>query len=162
MSPSKHIIRISGWLAMGCAALILSLTLYEIVMRSLGAPTTWVLDVSSYLLCLMIGTAFPLITASNGHVAITLLSDNLREPLRGRIHRGVDFCCASLCLVAAYLCATVVLAQYSQGITTLSGVVMPKWILTAIVLYGFGASGTIHGLNGLFGRPSHEKPAEVL
>lgn len=140
--------------AVASVTLILVFTLYEIGMRRLGQPTHWVLDTCAYLLCLMVGSAFPAITARNGNVAITLVVDMLPAAPRRVSYRAIDALSGVVCAVAAVLCVMMVQRQIDQNITTLSGVVIPKWLLTTAILHGLAGSCVMHFIHALTGRPA--------
>lgn len=141
-------------LAAAGLALILLFTLVEIVARALGAPTRWALDGSSYLFCLMIGTVLPIVTLERSHASIDLVGGALRPRPAARLRRGLDLLAGLACLAAGWLLAGVVLTQYDRGLTTLTALIVPKWPLTAALLYGFGASAVIY-----FGRAAFSRSA---
>lgn len=159
MALARRLTGASLGVAMACVFLILAFTILEVVVRAFGRPTTWVLDTTSYLMCVMVGAAFPAITLRNGNVAVTLLTEMVRPPYRAQVYRAIDAACGLACLVAGAVCAMVLERQYMQGITTLTGVIIPKWVLTAVLLYGFWSSGVIHGLHAAFGRRGAGNPA---
>ncbi|NUB45636.1 TRAP transporter small permease [Fertoebacter nigrum] len=154
-------IQICTMIAVAATCMILLLTLFEIVMRRSGHPTYWVLDSCAYLLCLMVGSAFPAITARNGNVAITLVVDALPQGPRRMTYRGIDLLSGIGCAIAAVLCVIVLQRQIDQGITTVSGVVIPKWWLTAAILHGLLGSCLIHLLHAGAGRPNQKQESAV-
>lgn len=74
-------------LAGGVAALILALIVYDLVMRNLfNAPTTWVMDVSRFMLVYVFFLALAPALEGGSHVAVDIL-DHYLSPARRRVLR---------------------------------------------------------------------------
>ena len=84
--------------SLALAAIVVSYS-FEVVSRYVfSAPTWWSAELVSYLLCIMTFTMMPYVTATRGHVAVTILVDALPDTLRGGATR-------TLALIGALACA---------------------------------------------------------
>ena len=142
-------------------ATIFVITGCELVSRYFfGHPLLWVSDYSSYLLCVAVFFAIPELTAQGAHVSIRVLLDLLGPRHEAIASRVVDGISAVSCIIVAALCWTIMMRQYAAGTETLAAAPMPKWILIAVMFYGFTFSGLLHALRALTALPS-EQPLKV-
>lgn len=141
-------LRITTWIAMMAMGAIVLLALFDIATRAANTPKSWVLDSTAYLLCLLAAAAFPVITARGGHVAVRIIPMSGRAG--ARLDRLVCLLCGIACLVTAWLMGDVMAGQLKSGVTTLTGLIIPKWWLTACLLYGFGTSAAIYFAKSAF------------
>lgn len=125
-----------------CAALagIVLVTVAEVVLRyAFDAPSRWAADSASYALCAAITLALPELTRRRGHVAITILSDNL--PFANVRARALAAIGALTCGGAAWIALGETLRQAERGVMTQGASPIPKAFITGSVTLGlFGAA----------------------
>ena len=132
-------------------------TLYELVARYFfAAPTIWALDLSSYLLCVAVFFSLPSITAQGASISITILIDMLDLRHKSAITTAVEIIAGLSCLTVGALCVDFALGQYSSGILTLAVVPIPRWIMTAVMAYGFLLSAILHFQRALLGASTQD------
>lgn len=133
----------------GVAAMtaIISLTMADLVARIIGAPFDWVADLSSYLLCFSISASMPKVTRQGTQIAVTLLVEILKGRSRHILSAAVELVSSITCFAICALCIQVLIQQYHSGVGTVAVLVVEKWILSAILGYGFFLSGAMHFLN---------------
>ena len=128
-----------GIFALGAIVVIYS---YEVVSRyAFGAPTLWASDFVSFLLLVTVFLVMPWLTRAGGHVAITVLNDQLPERGRQLMLRGGYVVGAVACLCLGYIVYVETLTLFERGTGTLSTVSIPKWTLFSLVCYGLFNSG---------------------
>lgn len=128
-----------GIFALGAIVVIYS---YEVISRyAFGAPTLWASDFVSFLLLITVFLVMPWLTRSGGHVAVTVLNDQLPERGRQVMLRGGYVIAAVACLCLGYIVCLETLTLYERGSGTLSTVSIPKWTLFSLVCYGLFNSG---------------------
>lgn len=124
---------------LACAALVLMLGAYltEVVARyGLNSPTRWSSDLVQYLLAATTALALPQVTRDGGHVAITSFIEKLPSALRARAARLLVWTGALVLASAAALFVQVALQQAQQGVETIAAFAIPKWWLSALLVYG--------------------------
>jgi C4-dicarboxylate transporter DctQ subunit len=140
-------------------SLIVVVYSYEVVSRYLfGAPTRWASDFVSFLLLITVFLVMPWLTRAGGHVAVTVLNDQLPERGRQVMLRGGYVVGAVACLCLGYIVYSETLTLYERGTGTLSTVSIPKWTLFMIVCYGLFNSG-LYFLRRAVAERSVRKPA---
>jgi len=123
-------------------SLIVVIYSYEVVSRYLfGAPTRWASDFVSFLLLITVFLVMPWLTRAGGHVAVTVLNDQLPERGRQVMMRGGYLFGAAACLCLGYIVYFEALTLFERGSGTLSTVSIPKWVLFALICYGLLNSG---------------------
>lgn len=148
----------TGGLSAVFLAIILFLSLLEIVARGVGHPTSWSLDVSCYLLCALTVTAAPALVAARLHVAIDLIVERLPPSSKAAAFRALCVVSGLACIVTATLCIWIGVGQYEKGIRTLGSTAIPKWLLSAGLAYAFGSSALIYGYLAVKGRHADLEP----
>lgn len=129
-------------LATALLAVIVCAYCWEVIARYLfNAPTTWASALVSYALCAIIFLAAPELTRRNVHIVINILLDRLPPRTVVCLQRLIAAAGAATCLSAAWIVATVALAQYRQGVETILTWAVPKWPLSALIAYGLLSSG---------------------
>ncbi len=126
----------------GVASLLGITALYcvEVILRyALNTPTSWGIDVISFLFLFSIFAVLPHATRSGGHIAVTLIQDTYPAfaPFWNRILAVFG---AMLCGLAMWVSLQENLRQVSQGVETVGAVTIPKWWLSIAITYGFGLS----------------------
>lgn len=106
----------------------------------LNAPTTWANDFIVFTLCASIFLMMPEITRTGGHVAVTLVTDILPENARGNARRVLALIGFAVCLFAAWISLQANVRQYVSGLTTVTTITAPKWMITVFITYGLGVS----------------------
>lgn len=128
-----------GIFALGAIVVIYS---YEVVSRyAFGAPTRWASDFVSFLLLITVFLVIPWLTKSGGHVAVTVLNDQLPKKGQQAMLRGGYIVGAFSCLCLGYIVIHETLTLYERGSGTLSTVSIPKWTLFMLISYGLFNSG---------------------
>jgi TRAP-type C4-dicarboxylate transport system permease small subunit len=124
-----------------CVAASALLYTGEVVARYFfAAPLNWSGDVSSYLLCACLFLALPKVTSEGAHVAVTIVPDALGEGRRRRYLGGVRLATGLACLLTAGFVVHVGLQHYEMGVLTSQATQIPKWLLAALAVWGFGLS----------------------
>ena len=113
----------------------------EVVARYvLSAPLNFSGDVSSYLLCACIFLALPKVTGDGAHVAITFVAEWLPGRRRAAYMRALQFVTGVVCLLVAGFVAWVGYDLYRSGVLTSQATQIPKWIVAALAVFGFGGA----------------------
>jgi TRAP-type C4-dicarboxylate transport system permease small subunit len=113
----------------------------EVVARYfLNAPLNWVGDVSSYLLCACTFLALPMVTRSNGHVAIGYFLERMSEASRPRYTRVLGIVTGLVCIATAVYIAIEGAELFVQGVLTTQATRIPKWLIAALACFGFGSA----------------------
>jgi C4-dicarboxylate transporter, DctQ subunit len=132
--------------ALACIALIILLGAYlvEVISRyGFNAPTRWSSDLVQYMLAASTALALPTVTKDNGHVAITSFLEKLSLPRQVFWSRWIHALGAIVLAVASAVFVSVALDQRTQGIETVAAFTIPKWWLTALVVFGL-LSAALH------------------
>ena len=129
---------------LACAALLVLLGayLYEVIARyGFSAPTRWSSDLVQYALCASVCLALPVVTRDGGHVAITSFLEKLPPLPLARATQAIQWLGVLALWSAAAVFTSVALSQWRQGIETVAAYAIPKWWLTALVVFGLFAAG---------------------
>ncbi|MFK7965036.1 MAG: TRAP transporter small permease [Burkholderiaceae bacterium] len=112
---------------------------YEVLVRyALGAPTGWSAELVSYLLCILVFTMFPTVTAQRGHVAVTVLLEQFGRAKRVRIERVITILGVITCLTVCLFAAQESWRQFSRGVAMMATYPIPKWWISIWLAIGFG------------------------
>lgn len=117
-----------------CLFAIAGITVLEIVLRYSGNPTSWANDFTGYGLGFCLFLAFPEVTRVKGHVAITFLVDNL--PNRLSLARFTNLIAFLVVAVTVYVSVRVFFVQFETGVQTVSATPIPKYYLSASLIFG--------------------------
>ena len=159
---SRVILVISFGLASVCVAGIFVLTTAEVIMRyAFNRPTVWSADLTAYLLCLTVFCALPKISAEGANVAVNIFTDTLTGRARLASRLLVEIVMAVACALAVHMCFHVLSGQYSSGARTVDGIAIPRWMLTAVLLYGFGAAFCCHVARAVHVRSLRDASSEA-
>lgn len=122
-----------------CLAGIVLAYSYEVLMRyALGAPTGWSAELVSYLLCILVFTMLPTVTAQRGHVAVTVLLEQVSHGKRVWIERAIYLLGAITCLTVCIFAAQETSRQFSRGVAMMATYPIPKWWISIWLAIGFG------------------------
>ena len=128
-------------LAMAALALIVLAYAWEVVARYfLGAPTRWSADLVGYLLLFLTFMALPKVTASGGHVAVTVLLERLSPRAQIWAGRAIALLGAAVCLFLMKICLDETLRQVERNIRMMAAHPVPKAWISVWIVYGFGGS----------------------
>jgi len=117
--------------------LIVVFYVYEVITRyALDSPTAWVNDFVSYILCISVFLALPKVTRDRGHVAVTILVDELPLKISGVIHTVICVIGFLSLSFAAYISFGENLRQYVKNIETLAIVAVPQWWISIFITIG--------------------------
>ncbi|MBK5928387.1 TRAP transporter small permease [Rhodobaculum claviforme] len=128
-------------LAMAALALIVLAYAWEVVARYfLGAPTRWSADLVGYLLLFLTFMALPKVTASGGHVAVTVLLERLSPRAQLWAGRVIALLGAVVCLFLMKICLDETLRQVERNIRMMAAHPVPKAWISVWIVYGFAGS----------------------
>jgi len=114
---------------------------YEVVCRYFfGAPTWWSAELVSYLLCIMTFSMMPFVTATRGHVAVTILLDALPARWGDIATRAIAALGAAACAAVAYFAFDETSRQFVRGIQMMAAHPIPKWWISIWIVIGFTLS----------------------
>ena len=127
-------------LALSCAGIVGIVVLYsiEVVRRYFfNAPSTWISDVVTYLQCALVFLALPLVTRMGEHIRLDFgVPGTGMTGLRALL---CDVLSILVCCIAAYFSLRETLRQFDNGITTMSALAVPQWMVSGFI--GFGLIG---------------------
>ncbi|MDF1792692.1 MAG: TRAP transporter small permease [Thalassobaculaceae bacterium] len=114
---------------------------YEVVARyAFGAPTWWSAELVKYLLCVLVFTMMPQVTATRGQVAVTVVLEVLSPTARDgaeRLIAGVGFLvCGAITVFAAEETAR----QIARNIQMMAAQPIPKWWVSSWIVFGVSLS----------------------
>ena len=133
-------------LAMAGLALIVLAYAWEVVARYfLGAPTRWSGDLVGYLLLFVTFMALPAVTATGGHVAVTVLLERLSPRAQVWAGRAIALVGAVVCLFLMKVCLDETVRQVQRGVRMMAAHPVPKAWISVWVVYGF-AGAALHFL----------------
>ncbi len=125
-------------LALACIVAAFAL---EVVRRYLfNAPTSWSSDLVSYLLCVVVFTMMPHVTASGSQVAVTVLIDALPDRRRQLVMRMIYLLGFLACAAMASFAGGETMRQIVRDIQMLAIHPIPKWWVSVWIGIGFGLS----------------------
>ncbi len=121
--------------------LIVIFYVYEVVTRYFfNAPTAWVSDFVSYILCASVFLALPQVTKDKGHVAVTILVDIMPDRIAGYVHVGINTIGFACLAFASYISLQENLRQYTKNIETLAIIPIPQWWVSSFITFGLALS----------------------
>lgn len=144
----------------GVAALALVAVsyVYEVAARYFfNAPTSWASDLVGYSLCAGVFLMLPYVTATRGHVAVTLVIDAVPQRIASVLHAFINAMGFAFCLFAAWISYNENIRQITRGVLTLGNDPVPKWWISVFITFGLVAAA-LHFLRHLLVRD--ERPAQ--
>lgn len=113
--------------------------LYDVCMRTIGAqPPAWTSAATEYSMLILTMAAAPYLVRRNGHVRVEFLSGALPRPGRIALQRAVALSACGVSLTTALVALRIGLDVYSRGELDIRSIEMPRWILFAMLVAGFG------------------------
>ncbi len=127
---------------------------YDVMVRTMGyQPPFWTSALTEYALLYMTLLAAPWMVRIGGHVYVESFVATLPRWLFRSVERLVYVLCIAICFVLAYYAAALGYDVYLRGEMDYRSVIIPRWVLFAILPVGFTLSG-IEFLRFLFGKGS--------
>ncbi len=143
----EAVARAAAWVAGASLCLIVVAYVWEIVARFVfDAPTRWVADGVSYLMCAAMFLALPQVTSARAHISVTLLTDLLPRRWAAGIEQLLACIGLIACLAMAGAAGIETYRQWTQGVQTVATVPISKAYLSACIVFGFAWSGLCFGV----------------
>lgn len=112
---------------------------FEVVARYVfNAPTWWSAELVSYLLSVMVFCVLPQVTATRGHVAVTVLLERLQEPSRKVVERAIFVLGFAACAAITWFAAEETMRQIVRNVQMMAAYPIPKWWVSSWTVMGFG------------------------
>jgi TRAP-type C4-dicarboxylate transport system permease small subunit len=103
----------------------------------LGAPITWVYEVTEYILLMVPCLAMAWLARHNGHVVIDVATSRLGERSRARLASATRFAVAATCGFVAWFGAAVTLASFRADAVIENVLQTPQWMIYICIPLGF-------------------------
>jgi len=133
--------RILSILATLCSVLLFFMMLivcYEVVMRYFfNSPTSWVVDISSFILLFFPFLVGAWIFKRDEHVRMDLLLTHLSPNRQATLNTITYFVAAAVSLTLTYYGFTAAHELYEMGYRTETNLIIPKWPILAVIPVGF-------------------------
>jgi TRAP-type C4-dicarboxylate transport system permease small subunit len=121
----------------------------EVVLRYLlNAPTSWGLELISYSQLISAFLVMPLLTKTGGHIAITMLVEQLPPRAAGLLSWLLYFVAFLICALGAWITWDETHRQFVQDVQLMKVHPIPQWWISIFVGYGFAMSA-LHFLRHL-------------
>lgn len=117
--------------------LIALIVFYDVVMRFLGRPTMWALEISTYLMVGSAVLASGLAVVENAHFAVRLLPDALGRRAARRLDLIINGACALLLLFVCYGFYELLALSIRLDMVSPTMLRIPLWIPQAAIFAGF-------------------------
>lgn len=135
-----------------CLGAIVVFYCTEIVTRFfLNDPTSWTAAVSVYLMLATVMLMLPLLTMGSEHVAVSIAEDRFSPRMREASAIFVLLIAVVVCGAAGYFALQEAIRSFTRGVQTTDTLAIPKWWLTATLVYGL-TSSTLYFLRRLIAR----------
>ena len=130
---------ISLWLAMAAlAAIFLSYNIEVVLRYAFNSPTRWSAEFVSYFLLIASFAALPRLTRDGGHVAVTVILENLPLRAQGAVAVAISLLGALICAALAWIAAEETLRQVSRDVRMMAAVPIPKAAVSGWMVWGLG------------------------
>ncbi|GAA5232235.1 TRAP transporter small permease [Verticiella sediminum] len=117
-----------------------ALVSYDVIVRNLGLGSLdWVLEVSEYMLPVIICASAPWLMYRNQHIRLDVLNMVLPTRVLRRIDRYAASVGAVVSLIFAWYALLLLLDSRAAGSLVMKSLVFPEWWLFVPVPIGFGA-----------------------
>ena len=103
----------------------------------LGAPITWVYEVTEYILLMVPCLAMAWLARHNGHVMIDVLTSRLEERPRQLLDTGTFMLVALACAFVAWWGAVVTFESYKARAVIENVLQTPQWLIYVSIPLGF-------------------------
>lgn len=101
-----------------------------------GRPTSWVVEVSEYILLFIPFLVAAWVLKNEGHVKMDLLMVYLSNKTRHLVNAITSFICILICLILTIFGLKTAVYYYSVGFRTPTELRMPKYLLISIIWFG--------------------------
>ena len=133
--------RLEDALASAAAAMIVFTVIFvpvDVASRYfLGAPITWVYEVTEYILLMVPCLAMAWLARHNGHVVIDVVTSRLRDRARAMLNAATSLAVAATCAFVAWWGATVTFASFRAGALIENVLQTPQWMIYVCIPLGF-------------------------
>lgn len=114
---------------------------YEVVARYLfNAPTWWSAELVKYLLCVLVFTMMPHVTATRGQVAVTVVLEALPASPRIAMSRAIALAGFLACVALAVFATEETARQIARNVQMMAAQPIPKWWVSIWIVFGFALS----------------------
>jgi C4-dicarboxylate transporter, DctQ subunit len=103
----------------------------------IGAPITWVYEVTEYILLMVPCLAMAWLARQNGHVVIDVVTSRLGERARERLNSATNFAVAATCAFVAWWGAVVTFASFRANAVIENVLQTPQWMIYVCIPLGF-------------------------
>jgi TRAP-type C4-dicarboxylate transport system permease small subunit len=103
----------------------------------LGAPITWVYEVTEYILLMVPCFAMAWLARQNGHVVIDVVTSRLGERSRARLAAATRLGVAATCAFVAWWGATVTFTSFQAHAVIENVLQTPQWMIYVCIPVGF-------------------------
>jgi TRAP-type C4-dicarboxylate transport system permease small subunit len=110
---------------------------YDVVMRFMGRPTIWALEVSTYLMVGSAVLASGLAVTTDAHFSVRLLPEALGKRARSSLDLAINVICAALMTFVCYGFFELFLLSVRLDMKSPTLLQVPLAIPQAVVLFGF-------------------------
>jgi TRAP-type C4-dicarboxylate transport system permease small subunit len=133
--------RLEDALASAAAAMIVFTVIFvpvDVASRYfLGAPITWVYEVTEYILLMVPCLAMAWLARHNGHVVIDVVTSRLGERSRARLAAATRLGVAATCAFVAWWGATVTFTSFQAHAVIENVLQTPQWMIYLCIPVGF-------------------------
>jgi TRAP-type C4-dicarboxylate transport system permease small subunit len=113
----------------------------EVVARYFfNAPTIWAQSASLYCVLASVMLMLPYITREGVHVGMSLIYEVLPGWLVRPVASGLSLLSFLVCVAATWICGVETLRQYDEHVLTTDALFLPKWWISAFLVWGFALS----------------------
>jgi TRAP-type C4-dicarboxylate transport system permease small subunit len=151
---------VAFWGATVSVAYLTLATAWEVFGRyALGAPSDWAPDTAAVSFALITFLAAPMLTWKSGHATMTFIVEKTNPAVSRWMTRLTLLIGIGVCGLCTYYGGVEVSRQFSRGVTMIAVTPIPKWIVTAVIVYSFG-SITLYFLRHLVSSFRRNDPQE--
>jgi TRAP-type C4-dicarboxylate transport system permease small subunit len=142
--------RLTFWISAAAVLYVTAATSWEVVGRyAFDAPSDWSPDTSAVAFAYITFLAAPMLTREGGHAAMTFVTETAPRHVSAWLTRFSHFLGAVTCFLCAYVGADETGRQIGRGVMMISVTPIPKWLVSAVIVYGLASMG-LYFLRHLF------------
>lgn len=132
--------RLTFWVSAAAVAYLTAVTALEVLTRYLfKAPTGWAPDTSAVAFAFIAFLAAPELTRQSGHAAMTFIVERSTPRISSLLSRLSLAVSILVCLLLAWYGSIEAARQIAGNVTMIAVLPIPKWIVTASIVYGLGS-----------------------
>lgn len=125
---------------------------YGVIVRKMSlASPVWVNDVTSYALLLITFSGGAYVVAKDAHTRVDIFRDSLTENGRHLVSLFADAICFVSSSTLAVAACMVSLDNFERGTRLVRAIVLPKWVVIAIVAAGAAMVAATYAIRLLAG-----------